>query len=100
MEGLNPNAAAIGGEQCWRGFERGRWSAAIDVRDFIVRNVAPYTGDESFLVGPSARTQAVWDKVATVFRRRADRRACSTSMPRRPRPFWRTALATSIGTMR
>jgi formate C-acetyltransferase len=48
MDDINPKATASDGEQCWRGFELGRWSAAIDVRDFIVRNVAPYTGDESF----------------------------------------------------
>ena len=46
-------------EQCWRGFEGGHWQRAIDVRDFIVRNLTPYEGDESFLVGPSPRTQAV-----------------------------------------
>src|SRR5262249_16921310 len=32
----------------------------IDVRDFILGNVAPYLGDESFLVGPTERTKAVW----------------------------------------
>ena len=67
MDDINPKATASDGEQCWRGFERGRWSAAIDVRDFIVRNVAPYTGDESFLVGPSARTLAVWEKLQPFF---------------------------------
>lgn len=45
----------------WRSFNPGRWAVAIDVRDFIVRNVAPYEGDETFLVGPSPRTKAVWD---------------------------------------
>ena len=67
MEGLNRDTAISGGEHCWRGFVLGRWSAAIDVRDFIVRNVTPYTGDESFLVGPSARTQAVWEKLQPFF---------------------------------
>ncbi len=67
MEGLNRDPATSGGEHCWRGFVLGRWSAAIDVRDFIVRNVAPYTGDESFLAGPSARTQAVWEKLQPFF---------------------------------
>jgi formate C-acetyltransferase len=37
------------------------------VRDFIIRNVAPYQGDESFLVGPSERTKAVWGKLQPYF---------------------------------
>ena len=32
----------------WRDFVSGDWSRSIDVRDFIVRNVTPYTGDERF----------------------------------------------------
>src|SRR4029077_16265933 len=45
----------------------GRWQDAIDVRDFIVRNVVPYEGDEKFLLGPSARTKAVWSKLQPYF---------------------------------
>jgi formate C-acetyltransferase len=52
----------------WSGFEAGRWESAIEVRDFIARNVAPYAGDESFLVGPSPRTLAVWEKLQPYFR--------------------------------
>ena len=37
------------------------------MRDFIQRNVTSYTGDESFLVGPTARTQAVWAKLQPYF---------------------------------
>src|SRR6478672_5202558 len=58
MEGINLAPADAGG-RCWRGFEGGRWQRTIDLRDFIVRNVAPYTGDESFLAGPTPRTLAV-----------------------------------------
>jgi formate C-acetyltransferase len=53
--------------RAWRDFSAGRWESAIDVRDFIQRNVTPYQGDESFLAGPSARTQAVWDKLRPYF---------------------------------
>ena len=42
--------------------------APIDVRDFIVRNVTPYSGDEAFLAGPSKRTKAVWEKLQPYFR--------------------------------
>jgi formate C-acetyltransferase len=58
--------AGLGG-QSWRGFAEGRWQQAIDLRDFVIRNVTSYTGDESFLVGPTARTQAVWAKLQPYF---------------------------------
>ena len=51
----------------WRGFKVGDWCRAIDVRDFIAHNVTPYLGDEKFLVGPSARTKAVWAKLQPYF---------------------------------
>ncbi len=60
MEGVIIDIAALREARCWRGFEQGRWTSTIDVRDFIVRNVTPYQGDESFLVGASERTKAVW----------------------------------------
>jgi len=59
---VETNAAA-----CWRSFEDGRWQKVIDVRDFIVRNLKPYAGDEEFLVGPSPRTKTVWDKLRPYF---------------------------------
>ena len=37
------------------------------MRDFIIRNVSPYDGDETFLVGPSKRTNAVWEKLQPYF---------------------------------
>ncbi len=43
-------------------FTSGDWSNEINVRDFIQRNYTPYTGDDSFLVGPTARTTAINDK--------------------------------------
>jgi formate C-acetyltransferase len=54
-------------EDCWRGFKPGDWTTSINVRDFIVRNVTPYTGDEKFLAGASKRTKAVWDKLQPYF---------------------------------
>lgn len=58
---------ALGGAQAWRAFAAGRWQDAIDVRDFIVRNVTPYEGDDKFLVGPSTKTKAVWEKLQPYF---------------------------------
>jgi formate C-acetyltransferase len=52
---------------CWRDFQPGAWLNSIDVRDFIVRNVTPYTGNEDFLTGPSRRTKAVWAKLQPYF---------------------------------
>ncbi|HUO91075.1 MAG TPA: formate C-acetyltransferase [Rhizomicrobium sp.] len=64
-------AAAEKTEGPWRQFERGPWTHRIDVRDFIVRNVIPYAGNEAFLSGPSARTKAVWAKLQPYFREEA-----------------------------
>ena len=52
---------------CWKDFQPGAWLDSIDVRDFIVRNVTPYTGDEEFLARPSPRTKAVWAKLQPYF---------------------------------
>src|SRR5581483_10392017 len=54
-------------DDCWRGFRRGDWQNSINVRDFIVRNVMPYTGNEEFVAGPTARTKAVWAKLQPYF---------------------------------
>jgi formate C-acetyltransferase len=51
----------------WRGFQTGDWRTSVNVRDFIVRNVAPYAGDENFLAGISQRTKAVWAKLQPYF---------------------------------
>ena len=52
---------------CWDGFRPGDWTTSINVRDFIVRNVKPYPGNEDFLAGPSQRTKAVWAKLQPYF---------------------------------
>ncbi|MFY9684539.1 MAG: pyruvate formate lyase family protein, partial [Pseudolabrys sp.] len=54
-------------EGCWRSFKPGDWSRSIGVRDFIVRNVTPYDGDEKFLVAASKRTKSVWEKLQPYF---------------------------------
>ena len=68
MEGINVSPSDPGNQRSWRGFEGGRWMRAIDVRDFIVRNLTPYEGDESFLAGPSDRTRAIGAKLQPFFR--------------------------------
>lgn len=44
-----------------RQFVDGPWSKEINVSDFVSRNITPYTGDASFLQGPTARTLRLWD---------------------------------------
>ena len=46
----------------WEGFNSGNWRHVIDVRNFIQKNVTPYTGDDSFLEGPTERTEKVWGR--------------------------------------
>ena len=67
MEGMAAIPKSQKNERSWRGFQLGPWSTSIDVRDFIVRNATPYSGDEKFLVGPSKRTKAVWNKLQPYF---------------------------------
>ena len=49
-------------------FKKGSWQNFVDVRDFIVRNYTPYSGDESFLAPPTKRTLALWDKVSSLMK--------------------------------
>ncbi|TQL04323.1 formate C-acetyltransferase [Cellulomonas sp. SLBN-39] len=51
----------------WEGFATGPWTDHVDVRDFIQRNYTPYTGDASFLAGPTARTTGIWDRLSAMF---------------------------------
>ena len=44
----------------WRSFKGETWKNTIDVRDFIMSNVTPYTGDESFLTESTDKTKKVW----------------------------------------
>lgn len=46
----------------WQGFQAGKWTKEIDVRNFIQKNYTLYEGDDTFLEGVTDRTQKVWDK--------------------------------------
>ena len=48
-------------------FVSGKWEQEIDVRDFIQRNYTPYTGDSSFLAGPTEATSKLWQKCLDLF---------------------------------
>ncbi|MGL4984710.1 MAG: formate C-acetyltransferase [Plesiomonas sp.] len=58
MTELNQNFA-----NAWEGFTSGEWQHAVDVRDFIQKNYAPYEGDEAFLAGATEATTKLWDSV-------------------------------------
>ncbi|MDD5866023.1 MAG: pyruvate formate lyase family protein, partial [Lachnospiraceae bacterium] len=47
----------------WEGFTAGHWNDEVNVRDFIQKNYTPYDGDESFLEGPTERTNRLWGKL-------------------------------------
>ena len=47
----------------WKGFKKGAWQKEINVSDFILSNYKEYKGDDSFLVGKTARTEKVMKKV-------------------------------------
>ncbi len=47
----------------WEGFAPGKWDHTVNVRDFILRNITPYDGDESFLAPPTEATKTLWDQV-------------------------------------
>ena len=49
-------------EKAWNGFNGGQWQEAINVRDFIQANVQPYTGDASFVAGPTEKSTRLWQR--------------------------------------
>ena len=58
--------------EAWQGFKTGAWTESVNVRDFIQLNYTPYTGDGSFLSGPTERTIALWDKVKGLMKQELD----------------------------
>ena len=58
--------------KAWQGFIPGHWMQEVNVRDFIQKNYHPYTGDQSFLTGPSEATRQLWDKCQELLRREHD----------------------------
>ncbi len=42
-------------------FIEGVWNKSINVRNFVLKNITPYYGDDTFLVGPSQKTQKLWE---------------------------------------
>ncbi|PWG05656.1 formate C-acetyltransferase [Polaribacter aquimarinus] len=42
-------------------FKQGIWNTSINVRDFVFKNITPFYGDDTFLVGPTQKTQKLWE---------------------------------------
>ncbi len=51
------------------GFVSGTWQEKIDVRDFVLKNIKPYDGDEGFLCSPTLKTQALFKQVKAAMKR-------------------------------
>ena len=60
-------------KEAWRGFNGGEWTHLIDVRDFIQHNYTPYTGDDSFLAGPTEATTKLWAEVMELFKQEREK---------------------------
>ncbi|MDD4616542.1 MAG: formate C-acetyltransferase [Alphaproteobacteria bacterium] len=52
----------------WMGFAGEAWRTRVDLRDFIQKNFTPYSSDQSFLKGPTARTKNLWEKLASLLK--------------------------------
>ena len=46
----------------WKYFIGENWKNNIDVLDFITNNYKEYTGDNSFLVGPTEKSKTILNK--------------------------------------
>ncbi|MBP8793478.1 MAG: formate C-acetyltransferase [Lutibacter sp.] len=42
-------------------FKKGIWNEVVNLRDFVTKNITPYHGTYQFLVGPSEKTQKLWE---------------------------------------
>lgn len=47
----------------WRGFNDGKWSDEVNMREFIQKNYTGYDGDESFLANATEATDKLWGKL-------------------------------------
>lgn len=56
----------------WDSFKGSTWRKEINVRDFIQENYTEYTGDDTFLAGPTEATTKLWDQVMDLFKQERD----------------------------
>ena len=63
MEGLSMEQVLTKVKDAWRGFAGGDWQKEVNTRDFIMKNITPYTGNDEFLEGPTEATKELWKQV-------------------------------------
>jgi len=52
--------------KAWEGFNLGKWSEEVNVRDFIQNNYTPYEGDGAFLADATEATKKLWDEICAL----------------------------------
>ncbi|RYZ61317.1 MAG: formate C-acetyltransferase [Chitinophagaceae bacterium] len=57
-------------------FQPGVWASSINVYDFVLKNIRPYTGDAAFLSGPTARTTRLWEACKLALQAEKDADGC------------------------
>ncbi len=55
-------------KDCYSTFRGSAWREQINVQDFVLSNVRPYDGDESFLAEPTERTRRLWEQCRDLLR--------------------------------
>ncbi|MBD8070069.1 formate C-acetyltransferase [Bacillus sp. PS06] len=56
----------------WEKFVEGKWMKEINVRDFILTNINPYTGNEEFLADATENTNKLWKQVMELTKQERD----------------------------
>lgn len=70
------NSATLTAPATGTPFVKGPWNDAIDVYDFVVRNITPYTGDAGFLSGPTKSTSYLWEVCRNALAEERSRNGC------------------------
>lgn len=60
----------------WNGFRGEDWQTEINVSAFIDANYTEYKGDESFLAGPTEKTQKVWNRCKELLNEETKKGGC------------------------
>lgn len=60
-------------QSAWAGFETGKWTSEVDVRNFIQLNYTMYNGDSSFLESPTRATSDLWKQVMELSKEERER---------------------------
>lgn len=53
--------------EAYKDFKGSKWQEKININDFILENYTEYTGDETFLEGPTEATNKLWSKLSEMF---------------------------------